>query len=664
MVPLMTAADSIIVNINSKKVTCQANTPIHTLCPSDTIVCSVNGILTDITNTVTQDCTIVPHTFDSEQGRHVFWHSCAHVLGAATLQYMPSAKLASGPPTDNGFYYDVQTDRPLNESDMQAIEKIAQEIISKKDDFVRVWMSKENVLDLYKDNKFKQHYIHQSIDRNKTAGVQSGTDAFSCYKTGNFIDFCNGPHVNNTRVIRSFKITKVGGSYFLGDRSKEELQRVYGIAFPDKKREKEYYHFIEEGKKRNHRVLGQKYDLFHFSELSPGSVFFIEGTVMYNRLMAFLRREYKRRGYTEVITPNMFMTKLWETSGHLENYRDDMFVLSIDGREWALKPMNCPGHCLIYSRSARSYRELPIRLADFGVLHRNELTGTLSGLTRMRRFQQDDAHIFCAPEQIRQEILGCLSFMQYVYGVFGFSFELTLSTRPSKYLGTIQQWDAAEEHLRNALQMFGHSYAINEGDGAFYGPKIDVILLDALKRRHQCATIQLDFQLPIRFNLQYTTANGTGMPVMVHRALLGSIERFMAILIESYGANLPFWLLPRQIAIVVVVPRKENDNESSSDKNTDGFANVTDYVKYLVDQLIDYEVKVFDSDLTLNKRIRNAETEGYGIVLVIGAREMKDRSVVIRKGNVRMSVDKLKDVLSRGMNEYVRDIYEIIKDYQ
>lgn len=661
--PLMTSNHPQMLNIKINGVSTEHTLNVRPLdlCTKGDVICSVDGKLCDMSVPLAKDCTLRFYTFNDKAGREVFWHSCAHVLGAAILEHCPDARLVSGPPTENGFYYDVEVDRPFTEKDVRDIEERARRIIKEGKSFKRIWMEKDALLQFYAHNEFKRYFVERATGaKDSSAGqkdsanddhptghsheVSNKESCCSCYEMGTFIDFCNGPHVHNTRVIKTFEITKMGASYFLGDKDRPSLQRLYGVAFPSKAQRDEYFTFIEEAKGRNHKVIGQEYDLFWFSELSPGSAFFIEGAFIYNALMNFMRREYRKRNFTEVITPNMFMTKLWETSGHLQNYKDDMFVLTVDKSEWALKPMNCPGHCLLYARTARSFRELPIRMADFGVLHRNELSGTLSGLTRVRRFQQDDAHVFCLLEQVEQEILHNLEFMRHIYAVLGFEFELTLSTRPEKYLGERKDWDVAEEYLRRALHTFGRDYTVNEGDGAFYGPKIDVILLDALKRRHQCATIQLDFQLPIRFNLQCKTSDGMVRPVMIHRALLGSLERFIGILIENYGIKLPFWLSPRQIAIVPV---------SSA---------LSVYAKHVRDVLLDYEVRVYDSELTLSKRIRNAETDGYAVVLVVGEKEKEENAVMVRKCNLKMNIDVFRDKVEKGVKEYVKDIHAVFQD--
>lgn len=448
-------------------------------------------------------------------------------------------------------------------------------------------------------------------------------------------------------ILSSFAITRCGASHW---EDKDLLQRVYGISFPNNALLKEWQHLQEEAKKRDHRVVGKNQQLFMFHPLSPGSSFFLpHGTRIFNTLANFIRDEYRRRGYDEVITPLIFKKDLWETSGHLKNYHEDMFMVTQgiaesgdvthchehlhgdddDGHhhhgehpppqydQFGLKPMNCPGHCILFRESKKySYRELPVRLADFSALHRNEASGALTGLTRVRRFHQDDAHIFCTSDQVQQEISSCLQFIQHVYGVFGFTFQLRLSTRPENFMGEIAVWNDAEAQLRHALEDFGEPWEVNEGDGAFYGPKIDIVVTDALQRQHQCGTIQLDFQLPKNFELSYDGADGQAhTPIIIHRAVLGSIERMMAILIEHTGGKWPLWLSPRQVA---VLPVSESHREYAKQ------------VAATLEQDASVYVDVQDSSKTLNKRIREAQLAGYNFILVVGDKEQDTQQVNIR----------------------------------
>lgn len=481
--------------------------------------------------------------WQSEEARSVFWHSSAHMLGLI-IETEFGAKLTNGPPLpEGGFYYDAMFPgaSSLTTEMLGKIQSKLDDLLQQRHRFERLELTKDQALEMFKHNKFKLEFITSKVPDGGIATV---------YRCGNLIDLCRGPHIPNTGLVKALTITKTSSSYWLGDAKNESLQRVFGISFPDKKMLKEWQHLQEEAAKRDHRVVGKQQELFMFHPYSPGSAFFLpRGAKIYNRLTEFIRLEYRKRGYVEVITPNLFNKELWVTSGHWENYKDNMFTIQLNepthhkdsskhsetcddhSQQFGLKPMNCPGHCLIFDSTQRSYKELPIRLADFGVLHRNELSGALTGLTRVRRFQQDDAHIFCTESQIKTEIRNALEFMKSVYGTFGFKdFQVELSTRPETgYLGELSQWELAEESLKEALtSSFGDKWKVNPGDGAFYGPKIDVKVTDALKRQHQCATIQLDFQLPIRFNLKYRDEKDSEKrPVIVHRAIMGSVERFL-----------------------------------------------------------------------------------------------------------------------------------------
>eukprot|EP00347_Sterkiella_histriomuscorum_P014952 403358875 len=489
--------------------------------------------------------------------------------------------LTMGPPIKDGFYYDFQTQQVVTEKDYKTLESSIKSIIKKNLDFERLVISKEEALDMFSYNKFKTHLIENKVPDNAMTSV---------YKIGDFIDLCTGPHLKSTGLAKGFAITKHSSAYWLGNQKNESLQRIYGISFHEKEELKEYERIRQEALKRDHRVLGQNQNLFFFSKFSPGSAFFLaHGTKIYNKLVDLMRTEYLKRGYQEVISPNLFHIDLWKTSGHYKNYKENLYLVNTKDQchsqdslhqheAFGLKPMNCPGHCLIFKNSTHSYKELPIRYADFGVLHRNEISGALSGLTR---------------DQIEQEIEGCLNFLNSIYSLFGFKWDIFLSTKPESSMGSDEQWSEAETQLQNALNRMGKPWKLNKGDGAFYGPKIDIIIYDTLGRAIQCGTIQLDFQLPIRFNLQYNTSHnqlqeeglnhdnseqntvelasetfdidehspqkfewkeqplkrGHERPVIIHRAILGSVERFIAILTEHLAGKWPIWLSPRQICI-------------------------------------------------------------------------------------------------------------------
>uniref|UniRef100_A0ABI7WEL2 threonine--tRNA ligase n=1 Tax=Felis catus TaxID=9685 RepID=A0ABI7WEL2_FELCA len=567
----------------------------------------------------------------------VYWHSSAHILGEAMELYY-GGHLCYGPPIENGFYYDMFIeDRAVSSTELSALENICKTIIKEKQPFERLEVSKEVLLEMFEYNKFKCRILNEKVN----------TPTTTVYRCGPLIDLCKGPHVRHTGKIKAIKIFKNSSTYWEGNPEMETLQRIYGISFPDNKMMKTWEKFQEEARNRDHRKIGKEQELFFFHDLSPGSCFFLpRGAFIYNTLMDFIREEYHQRNFTEVLSPNMYNSRLWETSGHWQHYSENMFTFDIEKDTFALKPMNCPGHCLMFAHRPRSWREMPIRFADFGVLHRNELSGTLSGLTRVRRFQQDDAHIFCTVEQIEEEIKGCLQFLQSVYSTFGFSFQLNLSTRPENFLGEVEIWDEAEKQLQNSLVEFGKPWKMNPGDGAFYGPKIDIKIKDAIGRYHQCATIQLDFQLPVRFNLTYVSKDGDDKknPVIIHRAILGSVERMIAILSENYGGKWPFWLSPRQVMVIPVGPTCENYAlQVSNAFFEEGF-------------MADIDL---DHSCTLNKKIRNAQLAQYNFILVVGEKEKTNNAVNVRTRDnkihgeisVTSAIDKLKTLKkSRTLN--------------
>ncbi|KAK4216351.1 threonyl-tRNA synthetase [Rhypophila decipiens] len=640
-----------------------------------TVVARVDGeTLWDIERPLEKSCKLELLDFNDEKGKEVFWHSSAHILGEACERRF-GCSLCIGPPVQDGFYYEMSLpgQAAVQASDWQPLETIFGKIVKEKQPFQRLEMSKEDLLKMFAYNPYKQHIIKDKIPDGTRTTV---------YRNGPLIDLCRGPHVPDTGRIDSFMITKNSSSYFLGDANNDSLQRIYGVSFPDKKGLAAHKKFLEEAAKRDHRVIGKQQELFYFEECSPGSAMWLpHGTRIHNAIMQYIREQYWKRGYDEVITPNMFNVALWEQSGHLAHYKDDMFILDVDKEQFGLKPMNCPAHAMMFRHRERSHKELPLRLADFGVLHRNEASGALSGLTRVRRFQQDDAHIFCREDQIKAEVADLFDFMKSFYGMLDLTFKLRLSTRPDKYMGEIETWDRAEAKLKEALDEFvnstGGTWELNEGDGAFYGPKIDIAVLDCLKRPFQCATIQLDFQQPINFSLEYQTAEvahkseegkegkeaklapaaaaqfapapaasgdqkdkdaaasgdhkdkdgkrkpilikkplaaGCARPVMIHRAMAGSIERFTAILCEHFAGKWPFWMSPRQVMVIPVGM---------------GFL---DYAKEVAltlrGELI--HVDVDSSGNTLQKKIRSAQLAQYNFIFVVGDDEKKNRKVNIR----------------------------------
>ena len=604
-----------------------------------------DGELWDMCRPLIGDCKLLLLNFNDPEAKNVFWHSSSHVLGAA-IEGVFGSHLTIGPSLKDGFYYDSYMGNiSIIDEDLKMIESYASNICKQKHEFKRLVISKEQALEMFSSNPFKVNLIINKVPDGSLTTV---------YKCGPLIDLCMGPHIINTGKIKAFAATKTSSTNWLGQVTNDPLQRVYGIAFPDTKMLKEWKLFQEQAKKRDHRVLGTSQELFFFNQLSPGSCFWLpHGARIYNKLIDFIKKQYWSRGYEEVITPNVFNLKLWEQSGHAQHYRDSMFIFDVEGQEFGMKPMNCPCHCLLFGNCIRSYKELPMRIADFGTLHRNELSGALTGLTRVRRFQQDDAHIFCRDDQIRAEVLGALDFMRFVYTTFGMTYKLELSTRPKKALGEKCVWDKAEAELSSALDEFAGqgNWKVNPGDGAFYGPKIDIKVFDAMNRIHQCATVQLDFQLPIRFDLKYKTQGGEGddsfaRPVMIHRAMLGSVERMAAVLTEHWAGKWPFWISPRQCMIVPIDPKF---NEYACD----------------VQQSIHnagFYVDVDDSTHTLGKKVREAQLSQYNLILVVGEEEVLSNTVCVRvrdrKQQYKITVSDVIAKMTVMSNTYTEYLFE------
>eukprot|EP00197_Chlamydomonas_leiostraca_P002015 CAMPEP_0202857222 /NCGR_PEP_ID=MMETSP1391-20130828/251_1 /ASSEMBLY_ACC=CAM_ASM_000867 /TAXON_ID=1034604 /ORGANISM="Chlamydomonas leiostraca, Strain SAG 11-49" /LENGTH=715 /DNA_ID=CAMNT_0049536001 /DNA_START=82 /DNA_END=2229 /DNA_ORIENTATION=+ len=585
------------------------------------VVADVDGRAWDLTRPLEGDCAIKLFNFDDPEGKDAYWHSSAHVLGQA-LELEFGVDLTIGPSLEEGFYYDCYMgDRSLSEGDKARIEKRVEAAAKESQRFERLVVSRDEALAMFGENKFKIEII-SALPADATISI---------YRVGPMVDLCTGPHLPNTSYLKAVGVTNMSRAFWRADVKREPLQRVYAITFPDNKQLKEYQHRMEEAKKRDHRNLGVQQDLFFFHPLSPGSCFFLpHGARIYNALVSYIREKYWEYEYEEVVSPNLFNFDLWVTSGHADHYKDNMFHFEIEKQLFGLKPMNCPGHCLMFKARTRSYRDLPLRYADFGVLHRNEYSGALSGLTRVRRFQQDDAHIFCRPDQVMAEVQGFLKFLGEVYGVFGLDYSMALSTRPESYLGELEQWNKAEAALTDALNSTGRPWTINEADGAFYGPKIDITVYDALKRKFQCATVQLDFQLPIRFDLEYVTEETKPeRPVIVHRAVLGSVERMFAILTEHYAGKWPFWLNPRQ---VMVVPISEPAYEYARE------------VRATV-RALGMHVDADCSDRKMQKKVREAQLAQYNYILVVGEEERKARTVNVRtRDNVVHGMFKLEEL--------------------
>jgi len=603
------------------------------------VVAKVNGKLQDLTRPLEEDCTIELFSFDSPEGKHTFWHSSAHILGEA-LELKYGGNLCVGPPLeDGGFYYDMEMGgRIVSTADYEEIKKFVNQVIKEKQTFERLELTKDEALQMFGYNKFKAEIINTKVPDG---------DLITAYRCGKLIDLCRGPHLPHTGKVQAFEIIKNSSAYWMGKAENESLQRVYGIAFPDKKGLAEWKKYIEEAERRDHRRIAKKQELFFFDGLTPGSAFMLpHGARIYNKLQEFLRVQYRKRGFEEVVSPNIYNSELWKTSGHWQNYSENMFRFECENQEFALKPMNCPGHCVMFGHRTRSYRELPIRFADFGVLHRNELSGALTGLTRVRRFQQDDAHVFCRKDQVKDEILACIDFMNFVYGVFGFTFQMELSTRPEKYIGEIETWDNAEKQLQEVLDECGHEWKLNPGDGAFYGPKIDIHITDAMKKSHQCATIQLDFNLPERFKLEYVNEEGTERPVIVHRAIFGSLERFLAILIEHTAGEWPFWINPRQLLVVPISPA------------ANGYAEKVKQTLWDAGFFVESDL----SDKQLKKKMMNVRLDGlFNYVLVVGAKEEEHNTVNVRtRDNAVLGewkIDELITLLKDAASQYKEPVF-------
>lgn len=569
-------------------------------------------------------------TFDSREGQDVFRHSAAHLMASAIARLRPSTKFAIGPAIEDGFYYDIETDPPITEEEFPAIEAEMAKIAKEDARFERIEVSKGEALKRFQESGdvYKVEILNDLED-----GVP-----ITYYRHGDFTDLCRGPHLPSAGRIKAFKLLSVAGAYWRGDEKRPMLQRIYGTAFPSKKELDEYLAFRAEAEKRDHRKLGRQLDLFSFQAAGPGFPFFHpNGMVVMNNLMAFWREEHAKRGYSEIRTPIILDRSLWEQSGHWDHYKENMYFTQIDERDYAVKPMNCPGSMLIFRSDLRSYRDLPMRLAEVGTVHRHEKSGVLHGLTRVRMFTQDDAHLFMTPEQIQDEVLATIDFISYVYGIFGFEYHVELSTRPEKSIGSDEVWEAATNALRNALDAKGMSYKVNEGDGAFYGPKIDFHIRDSLKRSWQCATIQLDFSMPEKFDLEYVGPDGNRhRPVVIHRVIYGSIERFIGILIEHFAGAFPLWLAPVQAVVVPVA---------------DAFDN---YARFVRDRLRESGIRA-EADLgpdTMKYKIRDAQTRQVPYMLVVGEREQSSRSVAVRhrrKGDIGAA--PLDDLIARLKSE-------------
>ena len=570
------------------------------------IVGSVNETTTDLTQPILTDAQIAIYDAHSEEGIAVIRHSTAHILAQAVKRLYPDAHFGVGPVIENGFYYDIELSKTLSPEDLKVIEDEMKGIVSENHAFFRKEVTKEEAKNLFQHDPLKLELLDE-IPENEIITV---------YQQGEYYDLCRGPHVPSTNKCQYFKLMNVSGAYWRGDSNNQMLQRIYGVAFATKDKLVEHFQFLKEAEKRNHRKLGSELELFMFSEEAPGMPFYLSnGQIIRNELEEFLRQLQNGYEYKEVRTPLMMNQRLWEQSGHWQHYKDNMYFTQVDEQKFALKPMNCPGHMLIYKNTLHSYRDLPIRMAEFGQVHRHEFSGALNGLLRVRSFCQDDAHIFVTPEQIEEEIRLALKIIDHVYKVFGFEYEIELSTRPEDYMGDLALWNQAEQSLENVLMNLGYPFKVNEGDGAFYGPKIDIHIKDAIKRSHQCATVQLDFQLPEKFDLTYINEDNEKVrPVVIHRAVFGSIDRFLGILIEHFGGAFPLWLAPKQVEIIGV-----------SDVHHDYVDKV-----YKVIQQAGIRVSVDNRNEKLGRKIRDARLKKVPYIVVLGDQEVKEGTVTVR----------------------------------
>ncbi|MCB9758101.1 MAG: threonine--tRNA ligase [Candidatus Omnitrophica bacterium] len=539
-------------------------------------------------------------------------HSCSHVMAQAVKQLWPEVKVTIGPAIENGFYYDFDKKEPFSDDDLKAIEKVMRQIIQRKPKFTQSFISRKQAAEMF--GKSGENYKVELID-----GIAD--EQVSIFKTGDeWLDLCKGPHVDNAGEIKAFKLLSVAGAYWRGDEKNAMLQRIYGTAFFSEDELKKYLHALAEAEKRDHRKLGVALDLFQIYHETAGAglVFYHPNGAMLRKVIEdYIREQHIQRGYDLVMTPHMLKGKLWEISGHAEHYRDNMYFFDVDQEEYAVKPMNCPGHILIFKSKTRSYRDLPIRYFELGTVYRQEKAGVLHGLLRVRGFTQDDAHLFCRQDQIKSEVEGVIDFVFATMRDFGFNdLEIELSTRPEKYIGSIKDWDLATTALRDSLKDKGIAYQINEGDGAFYGPKIDIKLKDALGRKWQCATIQCDFALPQRFEMSYVDDSGqTVRPIMIHRAILGSLERFIGNLIEHYAGAFPTWLAPVQVALIPIATEHQA------------------FAKEVKEELQKNGIRVIidERNESLGKRIREATLKKIPYMLVLGEKEIASKEVAVRK---------------------------------
>ena len=598
----------------------------------DSVGAKVNDKVLGNADKINEDSTFKVLKLDDLEGQKILWHSASHLMAYAIETLYPNTKFAIGPAIDSGFYYDMDLDHRFVEEDFQAIEKKMIELAREDLKIVRVDITRDAAIKYFKEKG--QDYKVELIED------LAEDEPITLYQMGEFTDLCRGPHLESTKKIKAVKLLSIAGAYWRGDSNNKMLQRIYGIAFDKKKKLDEYIEKREEAEKRDHRKLGRELDLFSMHEEGPGFPFFHpNGMIIRNNLLSWWKNVLQERGYGEILTPVILNEDLWHRSGHWDHYKENMYFTEIDEEGYAVKPMNCPGSTLIYSTTPHSYRDLPLRYAEFGLVHRHELSGALHGLFRVRSFTQDDAHIYCLPNQIKSEVFEIIDLANLLYDTFGFKYSVELSTRPDDYMGDLESWNEAEKALKEALEEKAMPYTINEGDGAFYGPKIDYHLEDAIGRTWQCGTIQLDFQLPQNFELTYVAEDGSKKrPVMLHRALFGSVERFMGILIEHFAGKFPLWLSPVQVEIIPV-----------SEKFKPYAGEVFDQLKKA-----GIRVKIDERAEKVGYKIREAQLKKVNYMLVIGEKETASHKLSVRK----RSGEEVKDV---DVSKFIEDLKEEIK---
>lgn len=600
---------------------------IHSGLAKEAIAAEVDNTLTGLYDTLTKDVSLNVLKFDSEKAQDVFRHTSSHILAQAVKRLYPDAKLGIGPAIENGFYYDFDLEHRFTEEELTKIEKEMEKIVREELEINRFELPREEAI-RFMEERNEPYKVELIKDLPEDAVI-------SFYKQGDFVDLCAGPHLMNTKQVKAFKLQSIAGAYWRGSEKNKMLQRIYGTSFPKKKELDEYLALLEEAKKRDHRKLGKELGLFMLKDEGPGFPFFLpKGVELKNTLVSYWREVRKSEGYVEIETPIILNRSLWETSGHWYNYKENMYTTTIDDMDYAIKPMNCPGAMLVYQNDIHSYKEFPLRISELGRVHRHELSGALHGLMRVRAFTQDDAHIFMLPEQIKDEIKNVTRIVNKIYTTLGFKYKMELSTRPEKAIGSVEEWTEAETKLKDALEEMGVDYKINEGDGAFYGPKIDFKLEDCLGRTWQCATIQLDFQLPQLFDLSYIGADGEKHPpIVIHTVALGSLERFIGILIEHYAGRFPAWLAPVQVKVLPITDKfNEYSNEIAQKLRASGIRVETDF-----------------RNEKIGYKIREAQLEKVPYMIIIGEKEMEAQMISVRSRDAG-------DMGSQDLNAFISSL--------